>query len=224
MRAIQPETAKPLSVVESTGTLQVSIPLPTTKYIDQLLTLRCREELVVNSVFPNAKEVTESFAAIHAIIHRARIDPTTDEITAIVVGDGSIPRTAATLALRTRWRCISVDPALRPETVAGWPIPIRGLELRPQRVQALRESLAGRCVVVSVHAHVELGRAVAAVERCGGAVVAAVAVCCCGYGHDVPGLSLVSDGLDWGIWSPERRVRVWSRDPGVAGAQPDVGA
>jgi hypothetical protein len=68
-------------------------------------------------------------------------------------------------------------------------------------------------VVVAVHAHVELHHAITAVERCGGDVVAAVGICCCGFRHDAPGFHLVADFLDWGIWSPERRVRVWTRPP-----------
>jgi hypothetical protein len=206
---------------ESQGSVQLTLPMPTTRYVDQLLSSRCREELIMNRVFPNAKEVTESFAAVDAARRWAAVGFDDDDVTAVVVGDGSTPRTAATLALRTRWRCLSVDPALRPDRVAEWPLPIRRLELRSQRVQALDEPIDGRCIVLAVHAHVELQKAVAAVERCGGDVVAAVAICCCGYRHDLTGYDLAADFEDWGIWSPERRVRVWTqavpRPPSSAG-------
>jgi hypothetical protein len=59
--------------VESQGSVQLTVRMPTTPYVDQLLSMRCREELVTNNVFPNAKEVTESFAAANAVIHTARM-------------------------------------------------------------------------------------------------------------------------------------------------------
>lgn len=35
-------------------------------------------------------------------------------VTLIAVGDGVTPRTATLFAFRSRWRCVSIDPALRP--------------------------------------------------------------------------------------------------------------
>lgn len=212
--------------VESRGRVEFTVPMPTTRYMDQLLEMRCREELLRNSVFPNAKEMTESFAAADAAIHRTGVDPRRDAVTAIVVGDGSTPRTAATLALRTCWRTISVDPALRVDRVAEWPFPIGRLELEPTKIQAVDMALSGDCVVVLVHAHVGLERAIQAVRRCHGNPVAAVAIGCCGVEHRAPGMSLSADYLDWGIWSPERRVKVWRSVAGreSSGSQRDQGA
>lgn len=183
--------------------------MPTTRYFDQFLGLRCREELTMNRLFPDAKELTESFAAANAAITSSGLEPDAADVTAIVIGDGSTPRTAATLALRTKWNCISVDPALRADLVQAWLRPIARVAIRPIKVQSLAESIDGPCIVVAVHAHVRLARAMEAVRRCGADVVAAVAIPCCGYAHDAPGLSLLADYSDWGIWSPERRVLVW---------------
>lgn len=210
------------SRVESRGRLELTVPMPTTRYMDQLLAMRCREELVLNAVFPDAKEMTESFAAADAAIHRTGVDPRSDAVTAIVVGDGSTPRTAATLALRTRWKTISVDPALRVDRVEQWPCPIGRLEVQARTVQSLEVSLSGACVVVAVHAHVKLERAIQAVRRCQGDPVAAVAIGCCGFQHRAPGMSLSADYLDWGIWSPERRVMVWQSAPEPAEAPDDT--
>lgn len=203
--------------VERRGQLELSVPMPTTRYMDQLLALRCREELVLNEVFPDAKEMTESFAAADAAIHRAGLHARSDAVTAVVVGDGSTPRTVATLALRTSWRTISVDPALRADRVARWPLTIERLELHAGKVQTLEAELSGSCVVISVHAHVKLERAIEAVRRCNGDPVAAVAIGCCGFEHRAPGMTLSADYLDWGIWSPERRVMVWQSVPEAAG-------
>lgn len=197
--------------VERRGELEVRLPVPTTRYFDQLLRLRCREDLLANRVFPDAKELTESFAAADAVLHKANLDPADTDITAVVVGDGTTPRTAATLALRTPWRVVSVDPALRLDVVQKWPRRIDRLEVVPVAVQTLEVGLSGRCVVVVVHAHVGLDESIRSVERCSGDVVAAVAIPCCGWLHEAPGLTVVADYEDWGIWSPERRVITWSR-------------
>lgn len=196
--------------VESRGQLQLTIPTPTTHYVDQFLRLDCREALTANRVFPNAKELTESFAAANAAIHDVGLDPRSADVTAIVVGDGATPRTAATLALRTRWRVVSVDPALRTDLVAAWPHSIARLELRATGIEALPDRLDGACVVVAVHAHVALSVALKAVSRAGAHVVAAVAIPCCGWVHEAEGLRETVDRVDWGIWSPERRVLGWS--------------
>lgn len=205
------KSPKGVGRVERSGALELTVPMPTTRYVDQFLRLRCREELADNELFPNTKELTESFAAADAVLHKVGLSPGDQGVVAVVVGDGSTPRTAATVALRSTWRVLSVDPALRLDLVRKWPRPIRRLELRASKVESLSEQLPGRCVLVAVHAHVRLDRAIRSVERCGGDVVGAVALPCCGYTHEARGLSLVADYEDWGIWSPERRVVVWAR-------------
>ena len=90
-------------------------------------------------------------------------------------------------------------------------MPIERLELRPVAVELLAEPLAGRCVAVAVHAHVALECALQNLQRCGGDVVAAVAIPCCGWIHEAPRLTVIADYDDWGIWSPQRRVIVWSQ-------------
>jgi hypothetical protein len=59
-------------------------------------------------VFPNAKELTESFAANNAIrIHLAgEYTPGDERVTVIAVGDGNTPRTAALCAFLTKWQCV----------------------------------------------------------------------------------------------------------------------
>lgn len=197
--------------IERRGELVLTVPIPTTRYFDQFLRMRCREDLIANRVFPDAKELTESFAAADAVLHKVNLDPGDDGVTAVVIGDGSTPRTAATIALRSAWRALSIDPALRLDVVRAWPRRVDRLEVRAIPVEMLDELVAGRCVVVALHAHVALDESIRAVARCGGEVVAAVAIPCCGWIHEAPQLTVVADHEDWGIWSPQRRVIAWSR-------------
>lgn len=198
---------------ESADQVAVVLRRPTTRYFDQLLRMRCAEALIGNRVFPVAKEVTESFAVAAALLHRAGLDPRDPSFSLVVVGDGSTPRTAATLAMRSSWRCISVDPLLRPDVVDGWPTPVERLEVHPVKIQRLAAVLShpiGPCAVAFVHAHVRLAKAVESVEAAGGDVSAVVSLPCCGYGADsLPGFVLHERFDDWGIWSPHRQVSVW---------------
>jgi len=94
-------------------------PVPKLKYLDRFLRRDCCADLLGMSLFPAAKEICESMAILHAIdkVLLARFaDPNT---VGIVVGDGSSPRTAALLAVETKWqRVVSVDPDM-----LGLPLP-----------------------------------------------------------------------------------------------------
>jgi hypothetical protein len=94
--------------------------------------------------------------------------------------------------------------------MAAWRRPIAPLELLAVPIERKSAMLSGRSLLVAVHAHVRLERAMRSVQQQGADVVAAVAISCCGFEHDAPGLRLLGDYEDWGIWSPERRVQVWA--------------
>ena len=90
------------------------------RYFTELLKLACGPELVRLRLFPDAKELTESFAANNAarsflyprVAGRRRVDPADAAVTCVAVGDGNTPRTAALFAFLTRWQCVAVDPEM----------------------------------------------------------------------------------------------------------------
>ena len=90
------------------------------RYVTELLKLACAPELVRLRLFPDAKELTESFAANNAArsflyprgAERGRVDPADAAVTCVAVGDGNTPRTAALFAFLTRWQCVAVDPEM----------------------------------------------------------------------------------------------------------------
>ncbi|CAM4965635.1 unnamed protein product [Rotaria socialis] len=103
-------------------------------YLDEFLKLICAPDLLTLGLFPNAKEITESYA-VWAALRRfifsrfeksssKSIDPipSTDhrQNAIIVVGDGMTPRTAALCAYLTKglWQCYSIDPILQYDTYA----------------------------------------------------------------------------------------------------------
>ena len=87
-----------------------------TRYVNECLRLACAPELMRLRLFPDAKELTESFAINAAVrTHLASTHPASDErVTLVAVGDGNTPRTAALFAFLTRWHCVAIDPILVP--------------------------------------------------------------------------------------------------------------
>lgn len=199
------------------------------RYLNELLSLRCTGDLLSAGLFPRtaaAKEMTESMATFQAVRHHIPwVDVRDSQTTAIVVGDGATPRTAAVLALRTRWRVHSVDPLLRarwspkpgafPAATNLLPYGIERLTLHPRRAETLSLSAPGDVVIVAMHSHASFEAATEIVklaerrteeEKRGR--VAYVCVPCCTPQAVAPSRP-DEVYVDEGILSPDNRVYVW---------------
>lgn len=172
------------------------------KYLAEFVTLHCAPDLLALRVFPNGKEISESFGAYDAVRYRLQQFALNDpSVTVIAVGDGKTPRTAATFAMRSRWQCYSVDPRLK-GGVRRWEA-IDRLTVVPKHIEDVRIH-AERAIVVAVHSHANLLNSVAAVEAKEIAVVAMP--CCVRMELDRP------PDLEYeekGVISPCRTVRIW---------------
>jgi hypothetical protein len=106
--------------VDAAGLLRIDL-----KHVDTFLSWRCGRELLAMGLFPGAisQEISESMACLAAATTGvggggggggggAGLSCRDASVVCVVVGDGRTPRTAALLAMRTRWRVVSVDPAL----------------------------------------------------------------------------------------------------------------
>jgi hypothetical protein len=184
-------------------------------HLDRFFAHPCKAKLA--PFFPNAKEVTETFGAFHAVKqylpHIRQGDP---KVSVIVVGDGHSPRTGLLFALSSAWDVYSVDPAMR--------LKYRGLHDRLMLANMKIEDVVGwsslvdrRVLIVAVHSHAELKHAITKVRGCAGMDV--VSIPCC-VPQWVPYLdpsgaqtvvpvppTIVYE--DPAILSPERRVKVW---------------
>ncbi|MFW6090033.1 MAG: hypothetical protein ACODAB_09790 [Gemmatimonadota bacterium] len=179
--------------------------LRSARYLDELCRMRCAPTLLDPELdlWPNAKEITESFAAFEAarrhLHHWIRLPAL-----CVVVGDGARPRTAATFAVRTPWHVLSVDPALRAKTAYD---KIRRLEVIPRRVEDVEVRRFGtpwRVVVVAVHSHAPLE---AALDKFQGRTRSVVAMPCCRPQR--VGREPDAEYRDPGVWSPHNVVRIW---------------
>lgn len=180
------------------------------RYMTEFLQLNCAPGLLESKLFPDAKELTESFGAFNAwrTYLSREFDAEDPGITLVSVGDGCTPRTAALFAFRTRWHCIAVDPEMGLSRDSKTQYKIARLQHFRAKIEELR-IVAKRVIVVCVHAHVSLATTLSRIVSEDG-TCACIAIPCCNYYASIDAQEkLVPEYEDMGIISPHRTVRVW---------------
>lgn len=174
------------------------------RYIGEFISLDCAPDMLSMRLFPNAKEISESFGAFHAV--HTRLHPDwhlgDPDIHMVAVGDGRTPRTAATFAFRSNWQCHSVDPILK-GGVARW-MNIKRLTLHPQKVEEFHLE-ADRVIIVAVHSHATLKASLTAIHA---RELAVVAMPCC-VPLALKGIPPDMEYQDKSIISPHRTIKIW---------------
>jgi len=175
------------------------------RYAEQMIGLSSWP--LIHDLFPNFKEVTESFTVFQAVRdHLSDISLQDPSVTVIAVGDGSTPRTAATFATRSKWRAVSIDPQLRRFTRAMQKI--QRLACDPRRVEETL-TICETAILVAVHSHAKLPASIASVRA---KRLAVVALPCC-VDLSIPGLAPDLQYDDYGCISPDRTVKIWRSVP-----------
>ncbi|KAG2393644.1 hypothetical protein C9374_007175 [Naegleria lovaniensis] len=87
-------------------------------YFNKLCVAMQFSQLLSLKLFPNAKEISESFSAYYNIrdylIFSNRQDLlSNNNVICYVVADGNVPRTGATFACSTNWHVFSIDPRMK---------------------------------------------------------------------------------------------------------------
>lgn len=164
--------------------------------------MRCSADFIKHKLFPNVKEVTESFGAFEAVV-KLGLDFNDPSINIVCVADGSTPRTAATFAFRTKWTCYSIDPQLsnRP-----WNQMISRLTAMKTKVEDWHFDTSDKVVLVAVHSHVALSAAIKSIVT---PQLAVVAIPCC-LPQYVPGVPHSAEYNDKHMWSPKNLVKTWT--------------
>lgn len=163
-------------------------------------------DLLALEIYPDAKEITESASALHAVFKYLRqYDPKDPNVTLVSVGDGKQPRTAALFAFKTKWNCVSIDPGLDRNKIPLWESKIQRLTCIPCKVEDYGIYTWKKVVIVAVHSHADmkttLDHIIGSEER------SLISIPCC-----IPwnyGPKPYREYLDAGIWSPKNRVKVW---------------
>lgn len=188
------------------------------RYIDEFIHDSRAPDMLRWKLFPNAKEITESFSAYAIVRDVLGLDLSDPTIAVLCVGDGRVPRTAATFALRSAWTCFSVDPAMKVRWGSSFVdgkhrcvIPrvhayrAKVLDVGGWRPDALHVQAFRHCVVVAVHSHASL-RASIRVAQLLAPCVSVVSMPCC-FKDDMGNADVIYD--DMNVSSPHRRVYVW---------------
>ncbi|TXH14000.1 MAG: hypothetical protein E6R03_10165 [Hyphomicrobiaceae bacterium] len=184
--------------------LNLRLKVPSTKYLDEFIGLKCAPTLLQTGYFPNAKEITETiggFRPVQSLLQSLFGDP---RVVVLVVGDGHTPRTGAMFAVRTRWKVYSIDPSTSHEG----DLKIRNLHVVKSKVEDfIPPKDVERIVIVGVHSHGPIDGLWNFYSSLGVPRMAVAIPCCFDLGKGMPYPN--QDYQDWNIWSPERRVMVW---------------
>lgn len=174
-------------------------------YINSFVTSKCAPDLLLNGLFPNGKEITESWAMFEATRHLGHgFEWDNKNVHCFVVGDGHVPRTGATFAFRTAWTVFSIDPCLVPKLydIQRLTLVRKKIEDIPGFAIELKKTL-----IVLPHSH-------AKIKDCLEKIVtttetrAVISMDCC-VNQIIPGKAPDVEYEDESVWSPKNIVRVW---------------
>lgn len=131
------------------------------RLLEQFLLLRAAPDLLATRWWGRnpCKEITESMAALVAVRGMLGVEAYGDrQGLAVVIGDGTDPRTGALFAMVTRWEVISIDPSLRADTSKVERL--TGVTCKVEDYVPTERQKHRRVVFVLVHSHGVLTKAV----------------------------------------------------------------
>jgi hypothetical protein len=172
------------------------------RYINLFITGKCSPDLLANELFPNAKEITESYAMFEATTHLEEgFEWNREGVTCVVVGDGHKPRTGAMFAYRTAWNVVSVDPKMVPRTFN-----IKRLTTYRRKIEECTLDYSGPVVIVLPHSHAKIAECLKHITSLTKRAV--ITMDCC-VNNIIPGKAPDVEYEDLDVWSPKNIVRVW---------------
>lgn len=186
---------------------------PVLRYTTELLRLKCGPDLLALRIFPDAKELAESFAVYSAVKKHLPGFKMDDPGTVLLsVGDGHVPRTGAVFAHRTSWACHSIDPCMRR---TDWCDDVKRLEAWRARAEDLvgmqgwpiGPDATTSVVIVGVHTHARWDAMLRLVSPVMVRTALVVMPCCEPEALPPGGFDAAYD--DDGVPSPDRTVYVY---------------
>lgn len=97
-------------------------------YFNKLCVAMQFSQLLSLKLFPNAKEITESFSAYYNIRDYLSFTKrqhllSDHNVLCYVIADGNVPRTGATIACSTNWQVFSIDPRMKKKWQSQYCVP-----------------------------------------------------------------------------------------------------
>jgi len=170
------------------------------RYLNTFVTCKCAPDMLSRGLFPNPKEITESFAMYEATKNLEGFEWNNPDVNVVVVGDGRKPRTGATFAFRTNWNCVSVDP-----DTANQKFEIRRLTTHRKKIEDVHLEFDTQTLIVLPHSHAPIMaclRNILAPKR------AIITMDCC-VKNKIPNVKPDMEYDDEDVWSPMNRIRIW---------------
>ena len=185
--------------------------IPSTRYINEFVQLRCSPDLLEARLFPNGKEITESLAAYKAVVDNLTDAlPLSDHsVKCFVIGDGVVPRTGAVFAFRSKWHVTSIDPHMN----LGREYSFRRLDIISKQIENIGVVTCEKAVIVLVHSHATLLSCVKKIRATN--QLSVIAIPCCVPMDKIGGIEPDIEYDDSGIWAAKKTVKVWKNVAGL---------
>lgn len=190
----------------------VTVPIPTTKYLDKLLYMNCFEELwsLFKLAEKPAKELTESYAFIHNMKKLINLS----NKTIFHIGDGAHARTGIMSSYLTQTQNISIDPQINHNLVnflQKWKT--RNFSYASCKYEEYSHKRPDSYILSCVHAHVDLEELVQFFPRW---TYLYSNICCYPEKQTFSkefmknnNIVAIKDTLDLGILSPQRHIVIY---------------
>jgi hypothetical protein len=170
-------------------------------YIERFMGMSCAVDLLSHKMYPNAKEITESFGCFEAVVNNLPYDRD-DKVNVVCVGDGHSPRTAAMFAFRSPWDTYSIDPVLRQK--GHWK-QIKRLETINKRIQDVNLTFKDPTVIVHCHAHVKIEDSLKSISA---PKISVISMECC-VAQFIDKRKPDLEYTDHAVWTPCNRIKIW---------------
>lgn len=171
------------------------------RYLDIFVSSKCSPDLLAEKLFPNAKEITESFAMFDATGKLPEgFEWNRPEVTVVVVGDGKKPRTAGMFAHRTAWNAVSVDPNLDNRAY-----PFKRFKKYRNFIQDIKLEFDGPVVIVMPHSHAKIKDCLTSIKA---PVRSIITMDCCVKNNLDREPDLRYNDED--VWSPMNEIKIWN--------------
>jgi len=186
--------------------VNVKVPI-NVKYINEFIGLNCSADLLALKVFPNVKEISESFAAYNAVKNhlKYKIKLEDPSIYCACVGDGNTPRTGATFAFRSKWIIESIDPRLiQKEEYTK----IKRLKVINKGFEDVQLPEVNKHVMIHVHSHADIDRCIKQAQQYCKQLIVITIPCCVDHNFKKYNLEYYKEYNDRHIYSPKNTVKI----------------
>lgn len=159
----------------------------------------------VFSLFPNAKEITESVGILECLYHKIKVDRSSISTVCYVLGDGTTPKTGAIVAISSKFQVHSIDPKIKVKQSVYIPRLFIS-KCKSQNFKAIDQT-ATLSIILAVHSHANLNDFW---QRIPLSKIAIAIPCCVNQCTDIDPVESYNDNK---IFSEKNQIIYWISKP-----------